>query len=62
MDEMKKFKRLSPEVQESLRNKARWERMSLTAVMLEWPELWKTEEYNDEDMQEAAAGYPHSDH
>ena len=62
MKKTPKFKDLSPKVQDAIKSKALWERMSLTAVMREWPELLENKEYNDEDMQEAAAGYPHSDH
>ena len=41
MEKIPKLKDLSPDVQDAIKNKARWERMSLTAVMVEWPELWK---------------------
>ena len=39
MDKQPKFKDLPADIQTKVRDKARWEHMTLSAVMREWPEL-----------------------
>lgn len=39
MTEQPKFKDLPKRIQEKVRDKARWERMTLSAVIKEWPNI-----------------------
>jgi hypothetical protein len=35
------LKELPDAVQAAIKTKARWEHMTISAVMLEWPQLWR---------------------
>ena len=36
-----KFRSLPKDIQQRIKAKARWEHMSLSAVIREWPDLWQ---------------------